>query len=59
MLQVIGYGLAAIGALLLRRNRAFFLCTVPFYFLFMNACLLAGWWRYKKGKQSVLWEKAR
>ncbi|GAB4094294.1 glycosyltransferase family 2 protein [Flaviaesturariibacter terrae] len=57
--QLLAYGLAATGALLLRYNRAFFLSTVPFYFLFMNACLLAGWWRYKKGKQSVLWEKAR
>ena len=57
--QLAAYGLAAIGALLLRRNKAFFLTTVPFYFLFMNGCLLAGWWKYKKGQQSVLWEKAR
>ncbi|RYY39594.1 MAG: glycosyltransferase family 2 protein [Chitinophagaceae bacterium] len=58
-LQGTVYLLAGAGALLLRRNRAFFLCTVPFYFLFMNACLLEGWWRHRKGGQSVLWEKAR
>ncbi|RYY66153.1 MAG: glycosyltransferase family 2 protein [Chitinophagaceae bacterium] len=57
--QLLAYTLAAAGAGLLRRNRAFFLTTVPFYFLFMNACLLAGWWKYRKGRQSVLWEKAR
>ncbi|TCJ14457.1 glycosyltransferase family 2 protein [Flaviaesturariibacter flavus] len=53
------YLLALAGALLLRRNRAFFLTTLPFYFLFMNACMLAGWNRWRKGQQSVLWEKAR
>ncbi|RYD91597.1 MAG: hypothetical protein EOP50_14045 [Sphingobacteriales bacterium] len=58
-MQLAVYTLAAIGALLLRRNKAFFLTTVPFYFLFMNACFLQGWWKHKKGKQSVLWEKAR
>lgn len=57
--QLAAYALAAVGAALLRRNKAFFLTTFPFYFLFMNACFIAGWWRYKKRKQSVLWEKAR
>jgi poly-beta-1,6-N-acetyl-D-glucosamine synthase len=57
--QAIFYLLAAAGALLLRYNRASFLTTLPFYFLFMNGCMLAGWLRWRKGKQSVLWEKAR
>jgi biofilm PGA synthesis N-glycosyltransferase PgaC len=57
--QALFYGLAALGALLLRRNKTFFPATLPFYFLFMNACMLAGWLRWRNGKQSVLWEKAR
>ncbi|RYZ23325.1 MAG: glycosyltransferase family 2 protein [Chitinophagaceae bacterium] len=57
--QLLVYLLAGIGALLLRRNRAFFLTTLPFYFLFMNACMLAGWYRWRRGRQSVLWDKAR
>jgi biofilm PGA synthesis N-glycosyltransferase PgaC len=57
--QLLLYLLAAAGALLLRANKAFFLTTLPFYFVFMNACMLAGWWRWRKGRQSVLWEKAR
>ncbi|RYY96180.1 MAG: glycosyltransferase family 2 protein [Chitinophagaceae bacterium] len=53
------YALAALGAVLLRRDRAFMPATLPFYFLFMNWCMLAGWWRHRRGAQSVLWEKAR
>ena len=29
------------------------------YFLFMNFSVIAGWYRYSNGKQSVLWEKAK
>jgi len=59
VLQLCAYFLALTGALLLRSGRAFFPVTFPFYFLFMNYCMLAGWRRHRKGQQSVLWEKAR
>jgi len=29
------------------------------YFLFMNFSVIAGWFRYAKGSQTVLWEKAK
>jgi biofilm PGA synthesis N-glycosyltransferase PgaC len=58
-IQLALYALAFFGAVLLRRNRAFLPATIPFYFLFMNYCLLAGWSRFRQGKQSVLWERAR
>lgn len=32
--------------------------TVPFYFVFMNYCLVRGFLRFIFGKQSVLWEKS-
>jgi hypothetical protein len=31
---------------------------VPYYFVFMNLSLYAGFFRYLKGSQSVLWSKA-
>jgi biofilm PGA synthesis N-glycosyltransferase PgaC len=31
---------------------------VAFYFLTMNAAIWVGWWRFLRGRQSVLWEKA-
>lgn len=32
---------------------------IPFYFGMMNAAIWAGWGRYLRGNQSVLWEKAK
>jgi hypothetical protein len=56
--QMIFYCLALIGYF--RRNRAtsqkYF--HIPFYFTFMHICVVKGWIRYVKGKQSVTWEKA-
>ncbi|GAA4336970.1 glycosyltransferase family 2 protein [Flaviaesturariibacter amylovorans] len=57
--QITLYALALLGAGLLRHNRSFMPATLPFYFLFMNWCMLAGWRRHRRGAQSVLWEKAR
>lgn len=38
------------------RIKGFF---VPYYFMVMNLSVYAGFYRYLKGKQSVVWEKAR
>lgn len=38
------------------RVKGFF---VPYYFTLMNLSVYAGFYRYLKGKQSVVWEKAR
>ena len=32
---------------------------VPFYFFFMNWCVFLGFFKFIKGGQSVLWEKAK
>jgi biofilm PGA synthesis N-glycosyltransferase PgaC len=59
VLQLSFYGIALLG-FFLRNNkisvRGFF---VPFYFSVMNVSVYAGFFRFLRGKQSVLWEKAR
>jgi poly-beta-1,6-N-acetyl-D-glucosamine synthase len=57
-MQVIFYLLALAGWTLMKKNSSFVLTTIPFYFLFMNFCMLAGWIRFMQGKESVLWRKA-
>lgn len=32
---------------------------VPYYFTFMNLCVVLGWYKYFSGNQSVTWEKAK
>ena len=56
--HAIFYGAAFIGWLLIRRNQAFVLTTIPFYFLFMNYCMIRGLQQYHRGKETVLWSKA-
>lgn len=34
------------------------LFTIPFYFLFMNYCLVKGFFVFIRGRQTVLWEKS-
>lgn len=57
--QLLFYSFAAIGHF--RRNKAtskkYF--HIPFYFTFMHICVIKGWVRYLKGKQSVTWEKSK
>jgi poly-beta-1,6-N-acetyl-D-glucosamine synthase len=57
--QIAFYALAFIGYL--NRNKkisikGFF---VPYYFCVMNLSVFAGFFRYLKGKQSVVWEKSQ
>ncbi|HYC39477.1 MAG TPA: glycosyltransferase family 2 protein [Chitinophagaceae bacterium] len=56
--QLVFYALAITGWQLVRLNRRAGLLTIPFYFLFMNYCLLRGFTRYFRGKQSPAWEKS-
>ena len=53
------YAISAVGYLLSKvdiKLKAFF---IPFYFIFMNTCVFLGMFRFVKGEQTVLWEKAR
>lgn len=59
MAQGIFYGMAAVGYVLENRQTRFKLTFVPFYFVFMNWCVLAGFARYWNGNLSGVWEKSR
>jgi len=57
--QVSFYLLACIGAFLSDKKQGlgkiFF---IPFYFVFLNISVWAGFFRYLRGSQSSIWEKA-
>jgi cellulose synthase/poly-beta-1,6-N-acetylglucosamine synthase-like glycosyltransferase len=56
--QIVFYGLAVAGWLFVRSGKKAGLLTIPFYFVFMNYCLVKGFIKFVKGRQSVLWEKS-
>lgn len=58
-LQVVFYAAALLGWLLEKQKikiKAFF---VPYYFCLMNGAMYAGLLRLLRGRQSVIWEKAK
>ncbi|GIV32554.1 MAG: glycosyl transferase [Chitinophagales bacterium] len=57
--QLLFYSLAFTGFLLERRKIKIKIFFVPYYFFIMNYAVYAGFLRAIKGKQSVLWEKAK
>ncbi len=56
--QALFYVAALAGYLLYLRKIKSALLYVPYYFLFINICLYIGFWKFLKGNQSVLWDKA-
>jgi cellulose synthase/poly-beta-1,6-N-acetylglucosamine synthase-like glycosyltransferase len=56
--QLSFYIVALTGWLFVRSGKRAGLFTIPFYFLFMNYCLLKGFVKFVNGNQSVLWEKS-
>lgn len=56
--QLIFYAMALTGLLLVSKGKKAGLLTIPFYFVFMNYCLVKGFIRFIKGGQTVLWEKS-
>lgn len=56
--QVIFYFLAIIGRVLIVAGCRIGVLNIPFYFLFMNVCLVKGFFQYLQGRQTVLWEKS-
>lgn len=58
VLQVLFYLAAVAGWQLANRNIKSKLLYIPYYFLFLNISLYQGYMRYRKGQQSVLWDKA-
>jgi biofilm PGA synthesis N-glycosyltransferase PgaC len=58
-LQIFFYGLAFAGYLLRDKNISIKGFFVPYYFAVMNLSVYFGLSRYLRGKQSVVWEKAK
>jgi cellulose synthase/poly-beta-1,6-N-acetylglucosamine synthase-like glycosyltransferase len=56
--QVAFYALAWVGYRLEDRQTRWKPAFVPFYFTFMNWCVLLGFVRYRRGGLSGIWEKA-
>jgi cellulose synthase/poly-beta-1,6-N-acetylglucosamine synthase-like glycosyltransferase len=52
------YLLAFSGWIIARSGKKTGILTIPFYFIFMNYCLVKGFVKFIKGRQSVLWEKS-
>ncbi|MEI9810216.1 MAG: glycosyltransferase family 2 protein [Bacteroidota bacterium] len=56
--QFVFYLAAFTGWLLILSGKRPGILTIPFYFVFMNYCLVKGFARFLRGKQSVLWERS-
>jgi len=56
--QCLFYVAAIAGWLLSNKNIKVKALYIPYYFFFLNLSLYLGFLRFKKGRQSVLWEKA-
>lgn len=57
--QIAFYGMAIIGYYLENKKIRVKLLFVPFYFSFMNYCAIKGYFRYRNGLTSGIWEKAK
>ena len=56
--QLFFYGMALLGWIQANSGRSMGILGIPFYFLFMNICLVRGFIRYIRKDQTVLWEKS-
>jgi biofilm PGA synthesis N-glycosyltransferase PgaC len=56
--QLFFYLLAFAGWLIIRSGKRAGVLTIPFYFVFMNYCLVRGFIKFLLGTQTVLWEKS-
>ncbi|HEY8972228.1 MAG TPA: glycosyltransferase family 2 protein [Puia sp.] len=58
--QLAFYGLATLSLIpVVAAGRLGKLCKIPYYFVFMNVSVILGFFRWLKGSQSAVWEKAR
>jgi len=58
--QVVFYGLALLACIpSLANHRLGKIFKLPYYFTFMNVSVILGFFRFLKGSQSAVWEKAR
>tara|TARA_B100000809_G_C15137380_1_gene531278 strand:+ start:320 stop:1495 length:1176 start_codon:yes stop_codon:yes gene_type:complete len=57
--QIAFYSFALLGWYLENKQIKVKILFIPFYFFFMNLCVFLGFFRFIKGNQSVLWERAQ
>lgn len=57
--QIVFYCLGFLGYQMSIRGKRIKIFYIPYYFIFMNMSLLAGYIRYRRGGQSAVWEKAK
>ncbi len=57
--QIAFYAAAALGWLLEKKHIKIKALFIPFYFCMMNYAMFKGFFRFLKGNQSVVWEKAK
>lgn len=59
LLQLCFYTMAFVGWIMYKWNKKSMLLFVPFYFVFMNICMLIGFIKQMLGKQKATWDKAK
>jgi cellulose synthase/poly-beta-1,6-N-acetylglucosamine synthase-like glycosyltransferase len=52
------YSLALAGWISVGIGRRMGILGIPFYFVFMNLCLVKGFFNYINGRQTILWERS-
>ncbi|MBC7407237.1 MAG: glycosyltransferase family 2 protein [Arcicella sp.] len=57
--QIVFYLMAIIGYVLENKKIRVKLLFVPFYFCFMNYCAIRGYFKYRSGVASGIWEKVK
>ena len=57
--QIAFYGAALLGWILEKKSIKIKALFIPFYFCMMNYAMFKGFFRFMKGNQSVIWEKAK
>jgi biofilm PGA synthesis N-glycosyltransferase PgaC len=58
LMQCVFYLLAILGRVFIAHSRRLRVLAVPFYFMFMNICLIKGFFNYIRNRQTILWEKS-
>jgi len=56
--QGVFYLLALTGRIFISIRRRMGILGIPFYFVFMNLCLVKGFFNYARRKQTILWERS-
>lgn len=59
VLQLLFYVFSAIGWILQNNNLKFKIFFIPYYFTMMNYAVYRGFFRFMRGSQSAVWDKAK